>query len=76
MVTLANGDIKAGIVKAETADTVTLQMPVPDAPAETVKKADIRTRENAPSGMPPGLGDMLSKRDLRDIVEYLTGLRD
>jgi quinoprotein glucose dehydrogenase len=76
MVTLTNGDIKAGIVKAETADTITLQMPVPDAPAETVKKADIKTRENAPSGMPPGLGDMLSKRDLRDIVEYLTGLRD
>ena len=76
MVTLANGDLKAGIVKAETADTVSLQMPVPDAPVETVKKADIKARENAPSGMPPGMGDLLSKRDLRDIVEYVAGLKE
>jgi quinoprotein glucose dehydrogenase len=75
MVTLANGDIKAGIVKAETAGTITLQMPAPGAAPEVVKKAEIKSRENAPSGMPPGLGELLSKRDLRDLVEYVSGLK-
>ncbi len=75
MVTLNNGDIKAGIVKAETAEALTLQMPAPGAMPEVVKKADIKARENAPSGMPPGLGELLSKRDLRDILEYVSGLR-
>jgi hypothetical protein len=36
-----------GIVKEETADSVTVQMPVPGAVAETVKKADVKKRESA-----------------------------
>ncbi len=75
MMTLANGDIKVGIVKSETPETLTLQMPVPDAKPEVVKKADIKSRENAPSGMPPGMGQMLSNRDLRDILEYVASLK-
>lgn len=75
MFTMNNGDIKAGIVKAESGDTLTIQMPAPGVAPETIKKADIKTRENAPSGMPPGLGELLSKRDLRDIVEFLAGLK-
>jgi quinoprotein glucose dehydrogenase len=75
MVTLKNNDIKAGVVKAETADTVTLQMPVPAAPVEEIKKSEIKLRENAPSGMPPMMGEMLNKRELRDIVEYLATLK-
>jgi quinoprotein glucose dehydrogenase len=75
MFTMSNGDIKAGIVKAETADSLTIQMPAPGAAPETIKKADIKSRENAPSGMPPGLGELLSKRELRDIVEFVAGLK-
>jgi quinoprotein glucose dehydrogenase len=75
MFTLANGDLKAGIVKSETADSITIQMPIPDAPSETFKKADVKARENAPSGMPPGMGELLSPRDLRDIVQYVAGLK-
>jgi quinoprotein glucose dehydrogenase len=75
MFTLNNGDIKAGIVKAEDAQTITLQMPAPDSVPEKVQKADIKSRDNAPSGMPPGLGDLLSKRDLRDILEYVSTLK-
>jgi quinoprotein glucose dehydrogenase len=75
MFTMNNGDIKAGIVKAETTDALTIQMPAPGAAPETIKKADIKSRENAPSGMPPGLGELLSKRDLRDIVEFVAGLK-
>jgi putative heme-binding domain-containing protein len=75
MFTLNNGEIKAGIVKTETTDTLTIQMPVPGVAPETIKKADIKSRENAPSGMPPGFGELLSKRDLRDIVEYVSSLK-
>jgi quinoprotein glucose dehydrogenase len=74
MITLKNNDIKAGIVKEETGDHVTLQMPIPGAPSETVKKTEIKLRENAPSGMPPGMGEMLTKRELRDILEYVASL--
>ena len=75
LVTLKNGDLQAGIVKAETADEITLLMPVPDAQPVKVKKADIKSRENAPSGMPPGFDQLLSKRDLRDLVEYVSSLK-
>lgn len=74
MVTLKNNDLKVGIVKEETADEITLQMPVPGALLETVKKAEIKSRENAPSGMPPGLGEMLTKRELRNVLEYVASL--
>jgi len=75
MCTLSNGDIKAGILKSETADAITLVLPVPGATPEVVKKADIKQREKMPSGMPPGLGEFLSKRELRDILEYVASLK-
>ena len=37
-----------------------------------VKKADVKQRDKAPSPMPEGLGDVLGKRDLRNVVEFLT----
>ncbi len=76
MVTMKSGDLQMGVVKEETADTLVLQMPAPGAPPVTVKKADIASREaSAASGMPPGFGDMLARRDLRDIVEYVSSLK-
>jgi quinoprotein glucose dehydrogenase len=75
MFTMNNGDIKAGIVKSETTDSLTIQMPAPDVAPETIKKSEIKSRDNAPSGMPPGLGDLLSKRELRDLVEFVSTLK-
>ncbi|MEA3208117.1 MAG: quinoprotein glucose dehydrogenase [Chthoniobacter sp.] len=75
MCTLTSGDIKAGILKAETADALILQVPGAGLPPETVKKSDIKSRDPAPSGMPPGLGELLSKRELRDILEYIASLK-
>jgi putative heme-binding domain-containing protein len=34
----------------------------------------IKSRENYPSGMPP-MGTLLSKREIRDVVEYLSSLK-
>ncbi len=76
LVTTKSGDVQMGVVREETADTLSLQMPAPGAPVVQVKKADIATREaSAASGMPPGYGEMLSHRDLRDIVEYVVSLK-
>ena len=41
----------------------------------TIKKVDIKQRDAAPSGMPPGFGDALSKRELRDVVEFVANLK-
>ena len=43
--------------------------------SEPVKmaKADIKKRVNAPSSM-PAMGDILSRGDLRDLVEFLSTL--
>lgn len=73
--TMKDGNIKAGIIKGETDDTLTLLMPGAPTPPETIKKADIKQRDMAPSGMPPGFGDLLSKRELRDVVEYVASLK-
>jgi quinoprotein glucose dehydrogenase len=73
--TLTNGDIKAGILKKETPEVLVLQSPIPAAPLDTVKKADIKERDVAPSGMPPGLGEFLTKRELRDVLEFVATLK-
>lgn len=75
LVTLKNGEMKVGVVRAETEQELTLQMPVAGAPLVKVSKADIKARENTPSGMPPNMADLLSKREIRDIIEYVAGLK-
>ena len=40
-----------------------------------MKAADIAKRDTAPSGMIPNLGDLLTKREIRDIVEYVSTLK-
>ena len=37
----------------------------------TVKTADIKERIKGPSGMPPGLQMVISKSELRDLIEFL-----
>ena len=59
----------AGTLKSETADK--LEINSPEDGLMTVKKADIKTRERGLSGMPEELRQVLSKQDLRDLVEFL-----
>ncbi|MES2570504.1 MAG: c-type cytochrome, partial [Verrucomicrobiota bacterium] len=75
LVTLKNGELQAGIIKKETETELTLQMPVPGATPFKISKAEIKSRENTPSGMPPNLGDVLTKSELRDLVEYVASLK-
>jgi quinoprotein glucose dehydrogenase len=72
MLTLKDGSIHAGILKAESSEELTI-MP-PTGTAEKLKKSEIAAREKGMSAMPP-LGAVLSKRDLRDVVEFMAGLK-
>jgi hypothetical protein len=40
-----------------------------------VKKTNIAQRDSAPSGMPEIYGAILTKSEIRDVVEYLASLR-
>lgn len=73
MVILKNGDNAAGVLKSENDKELVLSSA--DAGLVTVKKADIETRRAALSPMPEGLGQILSKDDIRDLVEYLSSLK-
>jgi quinoprotein glucose dehydrogenase len=75
MLTLKSGDIVAGLLKSEDANGVTLTSLVDGKPV-TVKTGDIGERTQVPSPMPPGLGEVLGARGLRDVVEYLASLRE
>ena len=70
LLTLNNGEMVAGLLNAENANDVTL-INIADGKKQQIKTADIKERMRVPSAMPPGLGDVLGKRDLRDLVEFL-----
>ncbi|MGH7958335.1 MAG: DUF7133 domain-containing protein [Opitutaceae bacterium] len=74
VVTLKSGGAAAGIVASETADTLTLRNA--DNKLVEVKKSDIVKREGAPSGMPEVYGALLTKTQLRDMVEYMASLKE
>jgi hypothetical protein len=38
----------------------------------TVPKPAVKSRERGPSAMPDGLGDLMTLRELRDLVEALS----
>ena len=69
LIMLKNGSGHAGIINKETASELLLNSP--EDGLVTVKTADIKERIKGPSGMPPGLQMIVSKRELRDLIEYL-----
>ena len=72
IVTLTDGSIHAGILRADSAEELSLMTPT--GTLEKLEKSRIKTRESGPSGMPP-LAAVLSKREIRDLVEYLASLK-
>ena len=71
--TLKNGATVMGILKEENDAELLLQVPE-DGPTK-IKKENIAKREKGLSSMLPELGTILSKQDLRDVVEYLSNLK-
>ena len=70
---LKNGAEHAGLVKGE--DDKELRLESPEEGALRIAKADIVTRQRGLSAMPEGMEQLLSKREVRDLVEYLAGLK-
>jgi putative heme-binding domain-containing protein len=70
--TLDDGNVVTGILMEET-DTE-LQLKTSDAEPLRVPVARITKRDNAVSSMPP-MGTLLSKREIRDLVEFLSNLK-
>jgi quinoprotein glucose dehydrogenase len=69
VVTMNDEEVHAGILKTESDDELVLN--TVDQGAVRVSKGDIQSRDTGVSGMPEGFIDILSKQDIRDLVEYL-----
>ncbi|MDB6171716.1 MAG: Heme-binding protein [Chthoniobacteraceae bacterium] len=74
LITLKDGNLVAGVVSGETGEELTLTQ-LADGSKLKVKKVEIKSRDAVPSAMPPGLGEVLGKRDLRNVVEFLATLK-
>ncbi len=72
VVTLKSGDVVGGTVAEETATTLRLRNA--DGKVAAVKKSEIAKREGAPSSMPEIYGAVLTKTELRDLIEFLAAL--
>ena len=69
---LKGGQEVIGVLTKETADELIIK--TSDAEPLVIATARIEKRQNLPSSMPP-MGELLSKREIRDIVEYLASLK-
>jgi len=73
MVATKDGENYAGVLKSEDAARIILN--TPDSGLLTIKKSDIQSRQKALSPMPEGMGQIISKQDLRNLIEFLSGLK-
>jgi putative heme-binding domain-containing protein len=69
--TLKDGRKVFGTLKDETATHVVVD---PGSGDQRVAKSDIAQRTNGPSAM-PSMATLLTRREIRDVVEYLSALR-
>jgi quinoprotein glucose dehydrogenase len=71
---LADGGMAAGMVVKEDAKEIELLQPGTNQ-KQSVPKEKITGRDRLPSPMPEGLAQLLTKRELRDIVAFLASQR-
>ena len=67
--TLTDGDSKVGRVVSEANGTLVLNSPEDGRIEIPINR--IRSRERAPSAMPEGLTEMISRAEMRDLIEAL-----
>jgi putative heme-binding domain-containing protein len=72
-VDLKNGKSVRGILQQEKPDALVIK--VGDKPDTIVRREHIVKRTNDPSSMPP-MGLLLTKREIRDLVSFLSTLKD
>jgi quinoprotein glucose dehydrogenase len=69
LVTLRSGTSYAGVIKSDNANELVINSP--EDGLVTVKKSDIQSRDKGLSPMPEGMGQVLTRQDLRNLVEFL-----
>ena len=67
---LASGEEISGVISAENATDLTLTS-VSDGKKRVLRISDIAERTPLPSLMPPHFGAILTKREIRDVIEFL-----
>jgi putative heme-binding domain-containing protein len=70
-VEMNSGEKVSGTMMSETSSSMTIKV---GADEKVVPKKDIKSSQMAASSMPP-MGELLSKREIRDLVSYLSNLR-
>ncbi len=70
--TLKDGQVITGILMEENKEELVIK--TSDAEPVEVNASRIEKRENLTSAMPP-MGTLMSKREIRDMVEYLANLK-
>lgn len=73
VLTLQNGKIVSGVLKEENAEHIKLI--TPEGESIVVPKKDVDERQTGKSAMPEDTIKHLSKRELRDLVEFLASLK-
>ena len=71
-VTLKDGQVATGVLEKETEHELVLR--TSDAEPLEIAHSRIQKRENSISAM-PAAGKLISKRELRDLIEYLSSLK-
>ena len=71
---MSDGKVHAGIVKSEDGQRIQLQKP--DGAVLVLEKSAIEDRAVGKSGMPEDLVKKITKSEVRDLVEYLSVLRN
>ena len=74
LIEMKAGQTYAGIVKSQTEQELDL-FSIEDNVVVKLKKADIKSQVKGQSPMPEGMGAILSKQDLRNLVEFLATLK-
>jgi quinoprotein glucose dehydrogenase len=72
-VTLNNDETYAGVLKSETATELVINST--ETGVLKLKKSDIKARRTGLSPMPEGLAQILTRADLRNLVEFLGSLK-
>lgn len=71
---MEDGQVHAGIIKSDDGNRVSLQKP--DGAVVMLEKSKIEDRAVGKSGMPDDLIKKMSKSDVRDLVEFLSTLKN
>jgi len=70
---LTSGKTLTGVLRGEDAET--LKLVTAEGAELKIPKKEIEERSSGPSAMPADLTKKMSRRELRDVVEYLKSLK-